>query len=354
MNKLVYVGFAFPHHLGTSGGYHHIKEFLRYDYIVDCQTIFTQRELTSNALWARILRRINGVLFCGKPYIPWYLLKILWLSLFHKKIVFHVIYGENLIDKRFWNCVGKHEVVCTLHQPFSWFEKNKVWYSYLKRINKVILVAPDDIHSFEKLTGKNNVTYIPHGICSNFYCLPKGGQVTKDGSILMVGNWLRNFKFANLVFNQILKINPSQIINIVCNEKSWINFKDERIHCYAHLTDEELRNLYWKSSVMFLPLIRFTANNALLEASSCGCNIVIASTQIENSYVPNSLLNILPLDVEVCVKFLQSAVKGKTFNNNLSQYVISLYSWNEIAETTDKYLRSNIEENKTLSNNNCL
>ena len=38
--KLVYIGFAFSHHKGTHAGYHQIREYLNYDYVVDCQAYF--------------------------------------------------------------------------------------------------------------------------------------------------------------------------------------------------------------------------------------------------------------------------------------------------------------------------
>lgn len=35
--EIVYIGFAFDHHLKTHSGYHHIAEYGDYDYIIDTQ-----------------------------------------------------------------------------------------------------------------------------------------------------------------------------------------------------------------------------------------------------------------------------------------------------------------------------
>lgn len=98
--KLVYVGFAFPHHENTMGGYHHIASSLKYDYCVDCQTLYNQFSAKSSSVLAKMIRGINRILW-GQHIAPWYLLRVLWLSITNKNLCFHVIYGENLIDDLF-------------------------------------------------------------------------------------------------------------------------------------------------------------------------------------------------------------------------------------------------------------
>ena len=53
--KLVYVGFAFPHHENTMGGYHHIASSLKYDYCVDCQTLYNQFSAKSSSVLAKMV-----------------------------------------------------------------------------------------------------------------------------------------------------------------------------------------------------------------------------------------------------------------------------------------------------------
>lgn len=60
--KLVYVGFAFPHHENTMGGYHHIASSLKYDYCVDCQTLYNQFSAKSSSVLAKMIRGINRIL----------------------------------------------------------------------------------------------------------------------------------------------------------------------------------------------------------------------------------------------------------------------------------------------------
>lgn len=337
MRKIVFVGFAFPHHKNTYGGYHHIVDYLPYNKMIDIQSWFDSSLRNSMSLRCRILRKLCRIMI-GENTIPFYLLRILWLSLFNRNVTFHIVYGENIMHRLLWKCVLGNKVVCTLHQPYEWFEEQPVWHKYLKKIDAVILMSKDEIHLFEQLTGKDNVYFIPHGICTNFYHLPHADEIVKNNSILMVGNWLRDFDFANSVFCKVLKNSPNSIINVVCNEEHWSKFYDSRIHCFCNLSDEGLRNLYWQSSVVFLPLLRFTANNALLESTACGCNIVIASPQVENSYIPKNMFTIVPLDEQICVDVLLKGVNNSTFRDTISFYVNQNYSWNVIAEKTKKIL----------------
>lgn len=339
MKTLIYVGFAFPHHKDTHGGYQHIADYLSYDKIINVQSWYESSIKNSRAIFYRILRKICFIL-TGEYTIPFYLFRIWWISLFHHDVVFHVIYGENIMHRWLLHCVGRNSLVCTFHQPFDWFQNQPIWKSYLKRIDALILMSDDEVDMFKRCSGKKNITFIPHGICTDFYFLPNKSIVQKNGSILMVGNWLRDFEFANKVFESLLQQDPSLAINVVCRKDAWSFFKDKRIQCYTHLSDAELRQLYWQSSVMFLPLKRFTANNALLEAASCGCHIAIASSQVDNSYIPEAMIEILPLNIDACVTYLKEAVKERTFNDDLSKYVKKNYSWDVIASKTKDFLQN--------------
>lgn len=35
--ELIYYGFAFNHHNNKKGGYHHIKDYINYDQVIDLQ-----------------------------------------------------------------------------------------------------------------------------------------------------------------------------------------------------------------------------------------------------------------------------------------------------------------------------
>lgn len=338
--KLVYIGFAFSHHKGTHAGYHQIREYLNYDYVVDCQAYFDKSQFVCSkySLSRRLYRKVLGKVF-GVSNIPWYLFRLLWLGIRYNNLVFHYIYGENIFFpwiKKFMR--RGNVVVCTFHQPYSFFQTHDRWKSRIKKSDYIILVGNTELDDFKKMTGKDNVVYIPHGISTDFYKVD--ANVKKEKTILTVGNWLRDYEFADKVYRRLLDKHPNINIHIVTllQNKVFIS-ESEHIEFMSGITDEELRKEYLQSSVLFLPLKRYTANNSLLEASSMGCNIVIASNYPDNSYIPEQYLTIVRMDLTEAVDAIEKNF-GRSYNMDLSNYIKNEYSWQVISQKTELFLHS--------------
>lgn len=338
--KIVYIGFAFAHHKETHAGYHQIREYLDYDYIIDCQSYFdkSQKEYSKLSILEKIKCRVLRYLF-DITAVPWYLLKIIWLGLRHNNLVFHYIYGENIFFPWVKKLMRKGNViVCTFHQPYSFFQADNKWKNRIMKSDYIILVGNTEISNFKRMTGKDNVVYIPHGISTDFYKIDS--KVKKENMVLTVGNWLRDYCFANKVYQKLLEKYPTLEIHVVTNPKNKeLLSNDGRIKFMSGISDDELREEYLKSSVLFLPLTRYTANNSLLEASATGCNVVIASNFPDNSYIPEKYISIVSMDVDVVVDAILSSYSLK-YNQKLSDYIFDNYSWQVIANNTKKYLYS--------------
>lgn len=336
-NRIVYVGFAFSHHNGTHAGYHQIQNYVDYDYIVDCQGYYNacsnDKFNIFRQLWRKAMFRIIGVVT-----IPWYLLKCIWLGIKHDNLVFHFIYGENLYYpiKRYIR--KNNKIVCTLHQPFAWFQENHKFSRKLRYVDAIILVGNSEVELFQKQFGKNRIFYIPHGISTEFY--KPIANIKKDKILLTVGNWLRDFKFANDIYKRLLIEDEDLQIFVVsnCYNKQYLE-KHNRLHFLTGITDEELRKLYLKSIVLFLPLIRYTANNSLLEAGATGCNIVISSNSLDNGYFPSEYVTLCPMQIDDTIKAIyKNAIPS--YNIHLSRYVNKNYSWDVIGRKTYSLLVS--------------
>lgn len=338
--KLVYIGFAFPHHKGTHAGYHQIREYLDYDYAVDCQSYFekSQYEYSKLSLFRRIYRKTLGRVF-GINNIPWYLFRLIWLGVRYNNLVFHYIYGENIFFpwiKKFMR--RGNLVVCTFHQPCSFFQTHDRWKSRIKKSDYIILVGNTELDDFKKMTGKDNVVYIPHGISTDFYKVD--ANVKKEKTILTVGNWLRDYEFADKVYRRLLDKHPDINIHIVTLPQNKVFISEsERVEFMSGITDEELRKEYLQSSVLFLPLKRYTANNSLLEAASMGCNIVIASNYPDNSYIPERYVTIVNMVLDDVVYAIELSMKS-AYNKALSVYIDNQYSWRVISLKTKCFLLS--------------
>lgn len=322
--KLVYIGFAFKHHKGTHAGYHHVKEYVNYDYVIDTQEYFEY--LHSFSLCKKILSRLKRI---------YYLLQCSLLSIFEGNVTFHFIYGENnYIPFPFMHSRG-NKVVVTFHQPFSWFKDSTKWIERLKKIDEIILVGNSEIQLFKDVTQKDNVHFFPHGICSDFYS--PMNTASKD-MVLMVGNWLRDFAFASKIFAKLEQVSPHTEVIVVTNAMNHHYFESNKnVKVLSGITDQELRDLYRTTTCLFLPLKRFTANNALLEAASVGCNILIATDFADNSYMPNDDLSICPMNEDIVISKMLNIMKLDV-NIKLSNYVKENFSWPIVAKELEKFL----------------
>lgn len=335
--KLVYIGFAFEHHKDTYAGYNHIKDYIKYDKVIDCQR---SRDFIYNKVYKhKLIGYIYKKIFKTND-IWWVDLYLSILLFFSRNTTFHYVHPENTFfyAGRFKNRSNK--IVCTYHQPLDVFEKNKIWIKSIKYVDKIILLSQKDIEYFKLLKGDDNLKFIPHGINTNYFA-PKFH--IKENLIIMIGNWLRDFTFANEVFMNLLDKSNCVKIVVVTNKDNYLFFKpNDRLTLLNNVSNDFLLELYQKAKLLFLPLISYTANNAILEASSCELPILIASNNIDVSYFNTDKINYLDLNVNKVVDFI---LNSDFSNNDARQYVIENYSWEKIGKITEEYIRDNKNPN---------
>jgi hypothetical protein len=337
--KKIYIGFAFAHHKNSQGGYHHIKEYLKYDTIIDAQWEKEFFESTSTNLLLKAIRR--AYIYILGHGTPLSVIRCILFALFRRNQVFHFIYAENTY-KWLHHFKGQtNKIVCTFHQPASYFIGDPKWLNRLKLIDSVILMTEKDVILFKEWTGKDNVFFIPHGVNTDFFFF--NPLVTKDQSVLMVGNWLRDFELARSIFLTLNKEMPTLKIRIVTSSHNYCFFEDINCELYTNIPDFELRNLYQKSSIVFFPLIKYTANNAILEAASCGCNIIITSKSkfADKSYFDNKYVDYLTNRDErtIVESILIKTIKYDTkISTSIYDYVKVNFSWYRIGKLTDQVL----------------
>lgn len=335
--KVIYIGFAFKHHRNSQGGYHHIKNFVKYDKIIDVQWEYDLMQISFRNIFFRIFRKTYIMIF-GEG-VPLNIIYCCFLAFFFKNRIFHFIYAENTYKwvHKFKNKSNK--IICTFHQPFSSFENNNFYKEIFKNLDKIILVDNREIELFKLLTKKNNIFFIPHGINTNFYNL--SNYYVKD-SLLMVGNWLRDFKFAAEIFKRVNTLLPNIKIRIVTLKENFAFFKELDVELYNNITDLELRDFYRKSFLVFFPLLEFTANNALLEATASGSAVLIATKSdiTNNSYFSKDFIEIVKMDHNFVLERIQYYFNNQDLfrHQRLINHVNNNYSWKIIGKKTQEVL----------------
>lgn len=335
MQKIVYVGFAFNHHAKTYAGYHQIKSYISYDHYIDCQKEknFVDKVIKRKWLIDRIYIKVFG------PRLWRSELKCIFYSLFHKHITFHIIYGENIL-KYLYLFRKQNHIVSTFHLPYELISKNKDYCNAIKHSQKVIILTQKDLLQIKKIKGDENVFYIPHGISTSFY---KPGEIKRNPKhLLMVGNMLRNFQLANTIFNKLLDRDNTLSITIVTQLYNHHYFtKRDRLILLHDISNKSLLNLYQTVSLLILPMYSFTANNALLEALSCGCHVHIISDRIDNSYQTNNVItHTSAKNIQESIDFIENYIENfKDDSYSVRESIIKKYSWEVIADQVYKLLQ---------------
>jgi glycosyltransferase involved in cell wall biosynthesis len=283
-----------------------------------------------------VFRKIYNKIFGNRAW--WIEFYCIWLSLFNKNITFHFIYAEN-IYKYIGYFKKKNKIICTFHQPVKQLVKNKS-IKYWSNIDKIIVMSQYMKDELKSEINHKKIYYIPHGVNTDFFRPNYSIRDTKN--ILMVGNWMRDFKFAYEVIQKLQYLDREIKINIVTLRKNWNIFSNlSSIKLHDNITDEELLKLYQVSKLLYLPLIDYTVNNAILEAAACGCRILVSVKKGENkTYFPNDLISVIGKDIDENVNIIFKILNDENnFNIRLQDYTTKKYSWKIIAKKTKKCLK---------------
>lgn len=334
--KLVYVGFKFPH-MGKYSGYDVLSRALPYHEKMDCQTsiLFSLGWHQGSGLISKLGARVFG------QKLWWIDLYVFLKSLISRASVFHHIYAENTFGFFGMRIGARHGVVCTVHQPREFFEKNRQAMRTLSRANGIILLGDQDAEYFRSILGSRRVHVIPHGIDTEFFS-PGPSSTRISRQVLMVGNWLRDFDFASKVFQVVLDRDEGAIVVVVASRSNLSLLPDHpRLHKLTNISDADLRDLYRSSSLLFLALSGYVANNAVLEAASCGCQVLISSPQEPSK--DSSPIRLVEFDVERAAKAVLSSLGGGgTAPDQIRQWILEHYAWEMIANRTRNVLERSV------------
>ncbi len=193
----------------------------------------------------------------------------------NKDAVGHILYLENHLP--FFGVTKKitARTTGTIHQPPIVWKKEKL--QQLSKLEQAIILYEKDMDFFS--TYIPNLTYIPHGADIDFF-VPKKNTEEGPKHLLLAGHHLRNFEMFERVSLQLLKQHTDIVIDILIPERfrnhpSLQTFgKHARVHWHQNLNDEELRDLFQKAYLLFIPMNDSGANTAIVDCLACGLPII--------------------------------------------------------------------------------
>lgn len=333
--RAILFGFSFRHH-GRHTAFHGLASAMPDQEVIDMTPpwpSWTPRPLEWRLNWRWLY------------YSEYRLLPIYRSS---KRRIIHHYFSENTM-LRAWKWKRHHVLVATCHQPLERIvEKNgdvkREWYlRSLEMCDAVIVQSRRDVEAFASALNIPKPAYIPLGVdCEFFSPLTDGAVSVNRHLILTVGNWLRDYRTWAQAVRLVLESRKDIAFAVVANRDTLatvdrlLGSYPSRVRFYSGISDEALRKLYREATIFFLPLHSAMGNDALLEALSCGCPIVVTDLPATRDYAGDAACFIPKGEAEIAAQAILSLVDDPERRQMLSatarQRALASFDWPRLAD----------------------
>jgi glycosyltransferase involved in cell wall biosynthesis len=237
----------------------------------------------------------------------------------------------------------KKRIIIFVHQPPSWFKLNWKDLKEFSKLGAVITLSSEQTKFFKDIS-TTRIYQINHGVRLDFFKPPLDCQFPKQPTIVFVGHWLRDISTFERSIRLIKKEIPNLKINCVVpwNARERLEFLkisvNAEVSWFADLSNEELLKLYQEASLMFLPLIDSTANNAMNEAIACGLPVVTTDIGGTRDYLNPKFASFCePHNHEQhaaeVIKWLNLIQQGKVNRSEIRKHAEENLNWKNIANS---------------------
>jgi glycosyltransferase involved in cell wall biosynthesis len=299
--KIVTIRHRFAH-MGSHSGYDNLFLHLEKMYENDFTTIWRKDASFIQRAFGKGLRPVFNGMKLGPFYtVPSMLAEWRGWKLLKKSGggIIHIAYLEDSFGllaylKKNASKYRHIKIVGTSHQPVSWWEKHPERMKLLHALDAMIVLSTREQAYFEKqIPGK--VHFVRHGIDVDFFTPGEGYKQNK--TCIFSGNWFRDIPCLIDVVKRVTDKDDTirfEIVNHFVNDPNHPiselrTFKNATLH--RNISDESLLELYRSADLLLLPLIESTANNAMLEATSCGLPIVTTDVGGVRDYTNGDFCN---------------------------------------------------------------
>lgn len=339
-------------HISSHGGYDRLYEYLSSD--VEIESIFCNFK-------KKYPRGIGRAMILGSKFgsgTSFYNAqsfeaeaKAILMNIFNSAALIHYSHGEPYfgLGSKFKRIVSS-KIVLTNHQPVSWWEKEKTSVSKFEKADSVIALSEYDKEYFSSVS-KCNVVYIPHGVDTDFFAPPNQKNTNNKFKVLFSGRYLRDINTLTKLVKRVGRHKDIEFV-IIYFDKTKVDNKElseiseyPNVHWLSNLSEIEYLNEYQNADCCLIPLLDSTANNAILEAMSCGLPIISTNLPALKSYlredysILTSMYNVDDLyeallnlysNRELCLKM------GKTARSIAERE----FDWRVIAKKTTEHFKS--------------
>ena len=243
------------------------------------------------------------------------------------------------------------KIIGTSHQSPGWWRMVHRNPNVFSSLDALIVVSTAQKRFFEEyLPGR--VYFIRHGVDTDFFkptSLDNKIDSTHECHCVFSGHWMRDIQKLAAVISRVLERNRHIIFDLIVprdriNDPNFYRIAHhEQVKWHSDISDSRLRDLYQQASLLFLPLIDCTANNALLESSACGLPIITTSVGGVRDYTDISFAEYFSLeDIEGMRDAILNLVDNKSEQQKrrsaARNYALKNLNWKRIAlETFELY-----------------
>ena len=177
----------------------------------------------------------------------------------------------------------RKRIIVVAHQPPAWYRLNWRDFTAFNGLGGIVCVSESQKDFFSKVTVAP-LLGIKHGVKSDFFSPQPLPEFDGGKRLLFVGQWLRDLDLLEQAMHFVWRQQPDTKLDCVIPRAARSHPAlyrlacDERVAWHADLDADTLRNLYRRATLLFLPLIDSTANNAIIEALASG--LAIVSTRV--------------------------------------------------------------------------
>jgi glycosyltransferase involved in cell wall biosynthesis len=281
---LRFIVFRYSHHSPHSG-YSKVAEYGK--EIFNSETIRVDKPLSRRIIRERMLWKISS----GTPgYDRTSMaieLKTMRRMLSERNSIYHFLYGETTYHYAgMLNRKRNNHVIATFHLPPVGIKEAIQIDWHIKQLSAVVCVGNNQREYFEPLIGMERVFFVPLGVASNYFVPPETFESRDPDLCLIVGENYRDYPTLRGVIELVAYLRPKTKFVILTPPRNKKFLGDHPNLTYTSgISEDDLLKLYQSASVLLMPLLDATANNAILESMSCGLPVVVTDVGAVRDYV---------------------------------------------------------------------
>jgi glycosyltransferase involved in cell wall biosynthesis len=253
--------------------------------------------------------------------------------------------GENQFGKCIVDASDdvKKRTIIVFHQPPSWLRLHWKNFTSLDGFKNIVCLSQSQKEFFDSITSTPSIL-IKHGVIHTYFKPPSEiSNANKYKKLLFVGQWLRDFDTLESSMRIIWDYLPDVTLDCVIPRFSRSSpalmrlARDNRVRWHADISPDELLALYQSATLLYLPLIDAVANNAIVEALSCGLPVVSTNVGGIPEYIPPGAGELCrPNDPEDHAKTAIKWILDETLQKNSShigrEFALKHLDWNIITK----------------------